>query len=91
LIMNSTPNRTDRSNTDDEANAEFHELLRAAAEKREGRERVRQSEDAVAAKRESDDLLTLALGVGRQPARIAGARSERRRPAPEKARLRSGS
>jgi len=73
--MNSTAtNRTDRRITDDEANEEFHALLREAAEKREGRERVHSSEDAAAARKESDDLLTLALGVGRRLAGISGAR-----------------
>ncbi|MFI5260047.1 MAG: hypothetical protein ACHQ01_10640 [Candidatus Limnocylindrales bacterium] len=51
------------SETDDQLNQQFHTLLRDAADKREGRTRVHSSEDAVAAQKESADLLALARGT----------------------------
>ena len=50
---------------DDRLNEEFHTLLRDAAEKREGRARIRSSEDAAAARQESADL----IGLARDPER----------------------
>ena len=57
--------RVDRHPSDDEMNAEFHALLRDAAEAREGRERVHSAADFAAARQESDDLLALARGGAR--------------------------
>jgi hypothetical protein len=51
-----------RAGHDERLNEEFHALLREAAEKREGRARVQSTEDAVAARQESVDLLALARG-----------------------------
>ena len=60
--------RTSKRSSDDERlNEEFHTLLRDAAEKREGRALIQSTEDAVAAKQESADLLALARGVARGP------------------------
>jgi hypothetical protein len=55
-----------RAEADREINEQFHALLREAAEKRDGRSRVHSSEDAVAAKEESADLLQLARQIGRE-------------------------
>ena len=60
----STPADT-TDDADDRLNEEFHTLLRDAAEKREGRARIRSSEDAAAARQESADL----IGLARDPER----------------------
>jgi hypothetical protein len=54
-----------RTEADKEINEQFHALLRDAAEKRDGRSRVHSSEDAVAARQESADLLALAREIGK--------------------------
>ncbi|MGD0018012.1 MAG: hypothetical protein ABSD62_02045 [Candidatus Limnocylindrales bacterium] len=63
-MTRATNDRTDRPSRQASANEllneEFHTLLREAAEKREGRALLQSSEDAVAAKQESADLLALA-------------------------------
>jgi hypothetical protein len=50
---------------DEELNEKFQMLLRDAAEKREARARTHSTEDAVAARQESADLLGLARDPGR--------------------------
>jgi hypothetical protein len=78
-----TSGRTDRRRSDDEQrrsdderlNDQFHTLLREAAEKREGRAVSRSTEDAVAAKQESADLLALARGQA--PGRAPGQANSR--------------
>ena len=67
-MTRTTSGPTDQRTSDDERlNEEFHTLLRDAAEKREGRALVQSTEDALAAKQESADLLALARGVARTP------------------------
>ena len=53
-----------RSDANDELNEQFHTLLREAADKREERAIAQSTADAVAAKQESADLLTLARSQG---------------------------
>ena len=53
-----------RSDANDELNEQFHTLLREAADKREERAIAQSTADAVAAKQESADLLTLARTQG---------------------------
>jgi hypothetical protein len=58
-------NRTNRqSNDDDRTNEKFQAVLREAADKREGRARAQSAADAVAAKQESADLISLARSQG---------------------------
>ena len=60
-MAGTTTNRTHRrGNDDDLLNEKFHTLLREAADKREGRARTQSTADAVAAKEESADLISLA-------------------------------
>lgn len=62
-MIRTTSGRTNQGSSDNERlNDQFHTLLREAAEKREGRARVQSTEDAVAARQESADLLALARG-----------------------------
>ena len=53
-----------RSDANDELNEQFNVVLREAAEKREERAIAQSTADAVAAKQESADLLTLARSQG---------------------------
>lgn len=82
--------RTTRRSSDDEQlneqlNEQFHTLLRDAAEKREGRARIQSTEDAVAAKQESADLLALARGqAAGQANRTTGHGSSPRSDSPAK-------
>jgi hypothetical protein len=64
-MAGATTNRTDRHGPDDDRlNEEFHSLLREAAEKREGRARTQSTADAIAAEKESADLIGLARSQG---------------------------
>lgn len=64
--MNRTtsPGEDRRTGDADRLNEQFHTLLREAAGKREGRERIQSTEGAAADKQESADLLALARGQG---------------------------
>ena len=65
-MTDTATNRTNpRAGRDDQLNEKFHLLLREAAEKREGRARTQSTEDAVAAKQESADLIGLARDQAR--------------------------
>jgi uncharacterized protein YecT (DUF1311 family) len=67
--MNHTENRASRGRQGDEKlNEQFNTVLREAADKREERSLVQATGDALAAKRESADLLALARGQAVEPA-----------------------
>ncbi len=75
---------TNRRDGDDERlNEEFHTLLRDAAEKREGRALIQSTEDAVAAKQESADLLALARGQAPRQAPGQANRTTGHGPSPQ--------
>jgi len=73
-MRTTTDHPAGRRIVDDQRNEVFHRLLREAAEQRDRRRRVHESEEAEAAEREFGDFLAVARGRARTLGQVPSPR-----------------